>query len=343
MAIVQFKDKIVFDDSCETHVKIPVHNYIMKQNLQTLKYELFIKDDFKLPKKLYGDFNHLDRWLASFTYNTGKNMGIILTGQKGGGKTIDAQLFCKKMNMPVIMVTENFSGPEFIDFITNPELGECIIFIDEFEKIYGRGTTDESVDLLSIMDGNYNTKLLFLLTVNDYNLDKYLINRLGRIKYRRDYSDLEDSVIEEVIGDMLDNKSHKDSIYKFFEKVNMKSFDLLINIIKEMNLFKEDALECGKHLNLKSEDKMYDVYEIYQEREYKQYSMTYNPFNELIHMNRNDAEFITEEGVDKSYTFVLKREECIITQLTCGMFTIEDPKRKIKFRFQPQQTISLIF
>jgi hypothetical protein len=80
---------------------------------------------------------------------------------------------------------------------------------------------------------------------------------------------LEFDIIEEVIDDMLINKDHKESIYTFFEKVNMRTFDLLTNLIKEMNLFGEDAIDCGRHLNLKPEEKYYNVTEIFEGKEYE--------------------------------------------------------------------------
>lgn len=225
--------------------KLPPGVWMLKQSMENFFFEK--KEDFKLPSKIYGDHSIIDRYLKSFD-NTEKNLGIILSGLKGTGKTITAQKLCIDSNRPVILITAQYAGPGFIDFITSPELSGSIVFIDEFEKIYTH--RDAQRDLLSVMDGSFPTHLLFLLTVNTFNINEYLINRLNRIKYRKHYENLEEDVMEEVINDLLINKEHKQSIYDFFDKVGMVTFDLLINVIKEVNLFNESAIECGKHLNI---------------------------------------------------------------------------------------------
>ena len=72
--------------------------------------------------------------------------------------------------LPVVIINELYHGSDFVDFITSPKLGECVVFLDEFEKIYSKQEFQH--ELLSIMDGNYATKLIFLLTVNEVNAIK---------------------------------------------------------------------------------------------------------------------------------------------------------------------------
>lgn len=267
MSIIQTGRKVSIVDVTNVHTSLPPKNYILKFNELKGEYFLIEKNNFVLPQKIYGDHSIINRWLKSYKHNNEKNMGILLSGIKGSGKTITAQKFCIDSKKPVIIINQNYYGSEFIDFLTLPELSGSIIFIDEFEKIYGRNGDIE--DLLSIMDGNYFSNLIFLLTVNDMNMSEYLINRLGRIKYRKHYNNLEKSVMDEVIKDLLINKKHVNSIYEFFDKINICTFDLLINLIKEMNLFNEDALQCGQHLNLKPEVKFYNIYEIINDKKYE--------------------------------------------------------------------------
>ena len=258
---------------------------MLKQNERTLEFFLTEKEPFTLPKKIYGNHSIVNRWIRSFENNSDKNMGIILSGIKGSGKTITAQKFCIDSKLPVIIINEAFHGQNFVDFITNPKLGKCIIFIDEFEKIYP--TYDRNNDnlaqneLLSLMDGNFMTNLIFLLTVNEFRINEYLINRLNRVKYRKHYNDLDESVVNEVIDDLLVYKQHTQSIHEFFDKINMCTFDLLVNIIKEINLFNESALECAKYLNLQIEEKTYEVFEIIDGKEYKQYNTVIDGTDEI--------------------------------------------------------------
>ena len=246
MKLIQFGDTYKFGDLSEAHNQLPVGTYMLKFDQMFKQYYLVKKDNFQLPSKVYGDHSIVDRWIKSFENNSQKNMGILLSGMKGSGKTITAQKFCIDSNKPVILITQPHHGEEFMDFITRPEFNDCILFIDEFEKVYSRDTQQ---DLLSLMDGNFDTKLIFLLTINEFNINDYLINRLNRIKYRKHYISLEDDIINEVIDDILINKEHKQSIFDFFDKVNMCTFDLLVNMFNYLPNQEKALWEIEFHMD----------------------------------------------------------------------------------------------
>ena len=315
MSIIQSGNRFSSTDITATYQTLPQGNYILKRDPRSGEYYLNKKESFVMPSKVYGDHSIVDRWLKSWKINSSKNLGILLSGVKGSGKTITAQKFCMDSELPVIMINEPFEGTDFVDFITDPKLGECIIFIDEFEKIYNR---DNQHDMLSLMDGNYNTKLIFLLTVNEERINDYLINRLNRIKYRKMYGDLEFEIMEEVIEDMLVNKEHKPSIYEFFEKVNMRTFDLLTNLIKEMNLFNEDAIQCGMHLNLRPEDKSFEVYEIFNGDEYPCGQISWAPDDDTIEIHRRSLDYIPQSTDTRSRLKASFDREDEIYGLTSG-------------------------
>ena len=294
MNIIQEGEKFSITSFTATHNRLPVGNYLLKFNPRDGFY-LVKKENFVLPKKIYGDNSIVNRWITSWKTNSDKNMGILLTGLKGSGKTITAQQFCIDSNLPVIIIDDAFGGGptnEFIDFITSPILGECIVFIDEFEKVYDRHQQQE---LLSLMDGNFSTRLVFLLTVNENEVDDHMNNRLNRIKYRKAYGDLDFATINEVIDDMLINKDHKESIYKFFNKVNIRTFDLLTNLIKEMNLFNEDAIACGRHLNLVAARKLYNVFEVRNGIEYACQPLSFSTDDDGLYFTRKTTDYINEE------------------------------------------------
>jgi hypothetical protein len=297
MSVIQNGTKYSFANITDTFTTLPKGNYLLKFDPRE-GYFLEKKDDFILPKKIYGDQSIINRWLTSWKTNSSKNLGILLAGVKGSGKTITAQKFCVESELPVVIINELYHGSDFVDFITSPKLGECVVFLDEFEKIYSKQEFQH--ELLSIMDGNYATKLIFLLTVNEDRLNDYLVNRLNRIKYCKTYYDLDADTINSVIDDMLINKEHTQSIHSFFEKVNLKTFDLLVNLIKEMNLFNEDALVCGSHLNLKPHTKIYETYEIFGGKEYPCYSSNFFPGLEWLEIERKSLEYLPENK--KRYT-----------------------------------------
>jgi SpoVK/Ycf46/Vps4 family AAA+-type ATPase len=242
-------------------------NYLVKRD-RNGEYHLVETQNFILPSKIYGESGIIKRWLKSYEFNSHKNLGILLSGLKGSGKTILAQKFCIDSGKPVIIITEPWSGPDFVDFISSPTFEDCIIFIDEFEKIYPEDTM--STDILSLFDGNLITKLIFLITVNNVGLvSQFLINRPSRIKYRKDYDSLDLEIINEVIEDLLNDKSEKDNLILELKKIGVVTFDILITIIKDMNLFNESAKDVIKHLNIKNEPINYSVFEVYNGIEYK--------------------------------------------------------------------------
>jgi hypothetical protein len=161
------------------------------------------------------------------------------------------------MELPVIFITDPYSGPDFESFITSPVLNNCIIFIDEYEKIY-RGNDENA--LLALMDGVYTTHNIFLLTVNDSrSISDKLKNRLGRIRYHKQSSLIADSVIDDAINDLLVNKEHAESIKAVLEMIPTVSFDILTTLIKEVNMFNEPAINCVKHLNIVRETAYYSI------------------------------------------------------------------------------------
>lgn len=257
--LIQNNNQFYLAELTASHEKLPIGNYLLCFNESTNQYFLKKQEDFAVPKVIYGDYSYVNRWKKSFE-NTEKNLGVLLSGYKGNGKTLVARNFCNTVQAPVIFITTGYSGVEFEAFITNPIFNGCIIFIDEYEKIYNEDRDNIDV-LLSIMDGLYNTHLLFLLTVNDSRLmsDK-LKNRLGRVKYHKTFNTLDKSVIDGVVEDLLINKDYKQSLFEVIEFIPTISFDILTTLINEMNLFDEPATTCVKHLNLVKEEVYYDIH-----------------------------------------------------------------------------------
>ncbi len=267
MQILQSGNKYQTGNLTGTHKQLPIGVYLLKINPNTGEYYLEKKsNNFKLPSKIYGDNSVIKRYLKSYYSNIDKNLGVILSGLKGTGKTITAQILCNEINLPIILINQPYHGNEFISFMSNSLFHECVIFVDEFEKIYLNQNSDNGTaamsDFLSLMDGNFKSHKLFLLTVNDFKINDFLVNRPSRIRYRKHYEQLDDSIVNEVIDDLLKYPKHKQSIIDFLIKLDFTTFDILVEIIKEVNLFNENALVAAKHLNLKLELHTYEVSEI---------------------------------------------------------------------------------
>ena len=105
-----------------------------------------IHDSFTLPSPLYGRESSFVGKVVKTYQNTSGNLGVILNGLKGTGKTVTAKLICNELNLPVIIISE----PEdnMVDFINRIEQ-DAVVFIDEFEKVYDGW----DASLLPLMDG----------------------------------------------------------------------------------------------------------------------------------------------------------------------------------------------
>lgn len=247
-----------------TYAKLPVGVYNL--NVDNAGYYLTKSADFSLPEKIYGDTSVIDRWLK--TYNDKKrNVGVLLSGLKGGGKTVTAKLLAIKANKPVITINQPYSGQDFFDFITDPILGDCVIFLDEFEKVYcsPKKSDDGNDSLLSLLDGPYETHHLFVFTVNETKINSNLINRPSRILYAKHYEGLNEEEIREIAEDKLVNKKHMDDLLRTAHKIFQLSFDILISIIDEVNRFDEPASKCIEYMNLTPTQTCFEVKQWYVE------------------------------------------------------------------------------
>lgn len=104
-------------------------------------YELGTEPMIRLIKKT---------WESTPFIEGGKNLGVIFNGIKGTGKTLSAKLLCNAINLPVVIVQNDFKGE------------------------------DDDI-LLRLIDGVYNAKRrLYVLTTNQLTLNENLLGRPGR-------------------------------------------------------------------------------------------------------------------------------------------------------------------
>ena len=245
------------DSDVRAFEKLPTEVYLTKYDKQNDEYFLEETAPFVTPSKIYGNSNDLsDRYVNTFN-NGNKNMGVLLSGLKGTGKSLTAKLTCIKANIPVILVTEPFFDDTFKGFL-NSLTQEVVIFIDEFEKVYS--DVDEQNALLSLLDGVFEGKKLFLFTSNATdNINRFMINRPGRIRYLSEYESLGNEIINEVIDETLNNKSYKNEMLDVMQILGTVSMDILVGIIDEVNRYGETPKVAASYLNIRPEDTHYSV------------------------------------------------------------------------------------
>lgn len=231
-----------------------VYTYVYKRTKEGAEDTyLAKKDKFLLPTKLYGTVvDRTERILGAYKA-LDKNMGVLLSGLAGAGKSLlikyIANRAIEELDMPVIIF--NSEGidklSEFLDKTPQP----CVILLDEFEKMT---YTNQQEQLLTVFDGMYTTKNLFLITANNKDqLSQFFFSRPSRIRYVYEYNSIETDVIEAVLEDKLLDKSKLDQVSMLLSTAHKLSFDVLNSFIEEVNIFPDrDPKELFENFNTKT-------------------------------------------------------------------------------------------
>ena len=230
---------------------IPAGNYVLKYDNFKNFFFLEETDSFTVPSKLYGNTVKLTERIINTFNDRMFSTGVLLSGEKGSGKSMlikNIGINLSSINVPCIIINSPFCGDSFNTFIQNINQPACIIF-DEFEKIYDKKDQEK---LLTLLDGVFASKKLFLISCNDmWGIDDHMINRPGRIYYHIQYDTLEVSFIEEYVNDNSTRKDLNKQIVQFctlFQKIN---FDMVKAIVEEVNRYGETPLSIAEVLNTK--------------------------------------------------------------------------------------------
>lgn len=171
-----------------------------------------------------------------------------MIGEKGSGKSLLSKQVCMASGLPVILINNDYSGDSFNSFLTSITQ-PCIVFFDEFEKTYDR---DAQKNILTLLDGTFNSNKLFLFTCNDkYSLDDNLYNRPGRIYYMLEFGGVDEEFIREYCEENLKNKYMINKIIDLAKGFAVFNFDILAAFVEEMNRYNEDPNDLITILNAK--------------------------------------------------------------------------------------------
>ena len=256
----------IYNDTVATYDRLPAKTYIIR----FAKLSGFYLDEYSdidvAEDRIYG--NHVQKAqkvLRSFG-QFGRNLGVILSGNKGIGKSLFARLLsgeALKNDIPVIIVDKYISGiASYIETIDQ----NIMVLFDEFDKTFGDvkvpdGEVEAQAALLGLFDGITSGKKLFVITCNDIRkLSDFIVNRPGRFHYhfRFEYPSAEE--IKTYLYDKLDKSRHSEieHIIAFSRKVDL-NYDCLRAIAFEINNGEsfQDAISDLNIINLSQE--CYDI------------------------------------------------------------------------------------
>lgn len=203
-----------------------------------------------LPPKLYGDIAmRADRIKNTFASRKRGTTGVMLSGEKGSGKTLLGRklaIDCCDAGMPVIVLNKPLAG-DLLGHMLQSIGSPFVLFIDEFEKIYAK---EHQEAMLTVLDGVFTLHMLAILTTNDETrLIDPLLNRPGRVFYRMHYAGLTPEFVREFATDHMRDATQVEELVRLAGLISL-NFDQMSAIIEEMNRYGEKLIDAIQFLNV---------------------------------------------------------------------------------------------
>lgn len=223
----------VYGEDVKTYRELPVGSYNVDFHKMTGFFLTERHDLTVTEEKIYGTSDYkVQKVMRSYKLSD-RNFGVLLSGQKGIGKSLFVRLVAQQAiadKLPVIVVSQAIPG--IADFISSIEQ-DCVVVFDEFEKTFAKQEEWNPQDeMLSLFDGIDGGHKLFIVTCNKLeDLSQYMLNRPGRFHYHftmmppsqdevREYMmDKVEEKYQDVISDVVNLAGVVDMPYDFLRAI----------------------------------------------------------------------------------------------------------------------------
>ena len=313
-------------------IPIAVYNVNIDRSGWYLEY---YAQKFTFDYKVYGlEKRFIDHVIKAYENTTG-NFGVLMNGTKGTGKSVTAKLLANAFNIPIIIIKsfgDNNQG--LIEYLASFNF-DCVLFFDEFEKNFN----EKDSSILQIMDGVYTSdyRKIFLLTTNTTVINDNLLSRPSRLRYIREFGNLDKSIVLEFLKDTLQDKSATERVLEYVDSLEISTIDILKTIVEDINIFGiEEFLETKHYFNVKTTYYKYLTNFAYSSIDWiEDNNYTIEKFVEdckrrkLVKPNRN--EFKSEEEFLKAYKQYEKDSRTIIDYInTYNTLDVDVAWNKVK-------------
>lgn len=225
------------EDADEKNNQVPPNVYTVTKTDDSKIYLEIKCAKYPLPDKLYGKSIYRRSNIIADEYKrSDKSIGILLTGQKGCGKSNQAEYVCNcamEAGMPVLFIDKALTKEIMEDTIRR--VGPCIVFIDEYSKIYRSSHEiqhDQREELLTLFSDRTLPKCVFMLTDNQiHQMSSYMIERPGRFCFHFQYEGCDKDVIEDICNEYGCNDEIREFIVKHARNVK-ESIDSVLALAR---------------------------------------------------------------------------------------------------------------
>lgn len=286
----------IFDDAMKVYSELPVQSYVVRCS-KTRGFFLEKYNDMEIREsKIYGVHNEKIAKVMNMFSSSDRNLGVILSGAKGIGKSLFAKMLANtaiQKGIPVIVVDKYVPGiASYIEEIEQ----EVMVLFDEFDKTFGEvkskdGEASPQTDLLTLFDGLSDGKKLFVITCNELRkLNDYLINRPGRFHYHFRFEYPSAAEVEVYLKDKLKEDFYPEinNVISFANRVSL-NYDCLRAVATELNT------------GIKFSEAIKDLNIVNTERQQYNVSLIYN--NGTVFKSRNASLDMFSSDVESVYMY----------------------------------------